>query len=288
MGTQVKPLDRGTGSRMLKLALLGATFVSLCVLFLLMFDGFQPDQYSLSDRYFPSPTVTISRTPTLTPTVTITPSPTLTLTPSFTPTPTLTSTTTPTPHLGLAAPQGVEVLNDTFETNAGGWSPFFPYNTVDIQNGKLTVLSTGVGLRGIALCTNCVTSGQTLYVQAEVIPEKRSPLDHGLVFCANSNEATFYAFMINLTYSFYNVYKHEGKDWNTLISNVQTDAINKFPASNTLGVYFDQGRMDLYINDQLVDSYTDSQPFQCSSAGIMINSGRLNLYADNFYTYTVK
>jgi len=40
------------------LSLLGAAFAGICILFIAAFIWFQPDQLSLSDRYFPSPTVT--------------------------------------------------------------------------------------------------------------------------------------------------------------------------------------------------------------------------------------
>lgn len=43
-----------------KIAALGAFFVMVCIFFIIAFIGFQPDQTSLSDSYFPSPTATFT------------------------------------------------------------------------------------------------------------------------------------------------------------------------------------------------------------------------------------
>ena len=73
MDTNVQPVNETTGTRAIKLGLLSASFITISVLFLAMFSFFQPDQLSLSDSYFPSPTVTITPSPTLTPTPSRTP-----------------------------------------------------------------------------------------------------------------------------------------------------------------------------------------------------------------------
>jgi hypothetical protein len=37
-----------------------------------------------------------------------------------------------------------------------------------------------------------------------------------------------------------------------------------YPEVNTLGVYFNKGQIELYINGILVTSYTDMQPYHFS------------------------
>lgn len=283
MDTNVRPLDDAAGTRILKLALLGGAFAMLCLFFLLMFTWFQPDQLSLSERYFPSPTATHTPKPTFTATSTLTPSPT------HTPTPTLAPTITPTPHLLLAAPEGVTVVEETFDSNTRGWIHYYSSNAMNIDNGELSIRSKEVGYIGVAACMGCVgVAEQTLYLQADLRLAKNSPIDHGLVYCAASKNDSFYAFRINQAFSYYMLSRHYDEDWDTLIAGTRTDVIHKYPASNTLSVYFDQGKMDLYINDQLVDSYVDPEPFACSWLGIIIDNGTLNLMADNLYAYTVK
>src|ERR1041385_5624042 len=86
-------------TRILRILLLSAGLVMICLFFISAFTWFQPDQLSLSDRYFPSATATITGTPTFTPTITSTS--TITSTPTVTFTPTASST----PTVNVAATQ---------------------------------------------------------------------------------------------------------------------------------------------------------------------------------------
>ncbi len=276
-----KTINEKTSARIIQMSLIGAAFVGICLLFLLMFVWFQPDQLSLSDRYFPSPTATQTQTPSSTPTATFTPS----ATPTYTPT--LTATMTPTPHLLLAPPQDVIVRTETFDESARTWNAYYSNTTVRVKDGKLLLKSNETGYIGIAICSGC-TYEQILYLQAELLLEKNLPIEHGLAFCASSLDDNFYTFLINQSYSSYSLLKHKRDSWDTLISNQSTDVINKYPASNTVSVYFDQGKMNMYINDQLVDSFIDTEPLKCSWAGIVIDNGTLNLMVDNIFTYTMK
>lgn len=280
----INPFDQDDDPRrrIILLSVSAAAFIGCCVVFLAAFFYFQPDQLSQVARYFPSATATFTRTPTTTPTLTFTP--TLTPTKTSTPSPTI----TPTPHLLLAAPQDVTVLEETFDSNSRGWDPYYSNNTLRVKDGKLLIKSDETGFIGIAICIDCMDYEQTLYLQAELLLDEGTSHQHGLAFCAASKDNEFYTFMINQKNSYYNLYKHRGDEWETLIGNARTDAINKYPASNTLGVYFDQGKMELYINNIQVESYTDDSPFQCSWAGVIIDDGPLNLVADNVFSYTVK
>jgi hypothetical protein len=62
--TIVNTLDQDEQrGRILKIVLLGAAFAVICLLFSTAFVWFQPDQLSLSERYFPSPTAAPTGTP---------------------------------------------------------------------------------------------------------------------------------------------------------------------------------------------------------------------------------
>ena len=287
MDTNLKPTNKEVSTRTIKLALLGVAFAGLCLLFLWMFTWFQPDQYSLSDRYFPSATPTSTRTPTLTPTITLTPTlrPTRTLWP--TPTSTFTPTVTPTPHVLLAPPEGVTVLEETFDSNVRGWQPYYSMNTLRVEDGKLFIKSDVRGHAAIATCFDCIELGETFYFQAELLSEKNVSIRHGLAFCGSGVANEYYTFMINQQYSFYALTKNRLHNQEMLIANSRS-FIQKYPASNTFAVYFNEGKIDLYINDTPVSSYTDPDPFDCQWAGIIINSGEVTLAADNVFTYTVK
>jgi hypothetical protein len=287
MDSNIKPVDGTAGARGIKLSLLGAALAFLCMFFLLMFSWFQPDQLSLSDRYFPSPTATSTRTPTLTPTPTFTPSLTPTLTNTPTKTPSQTPTITPTPHVLIAPPEGITVVQETFEHSTHFWDPYYGNNTVRMDDGKMSVESDADGYVGIAICIDCLDYEQTFYLQAELLLEEESTTEHGLAFCAASSNDAYYTFMINQQYSRYILYKHQDDTWETLISNERVNPVNKFPASNTLGVSFDNGKMELYVNNILIDSYTDESPLTCAWAGVIVNDGNIKLTVDNIFTYTI-
>lgn len=71
------PAQNEQKARLIKIALLGSAFLVFCMLFGAAFTWFQPDQLSLSDRYFPTSTRTFTPTVTMTPTATLTPTPNL-------------------------------------------------------------------------------------------------------------------------------------------------------------------------------------------------------------------
>lgn len=258
--------------RLYSLSLLGAAFAGVCILFSVAFIWFQPDQLSLSDRYFPSPTATLTPTKTATPTATNTP----TKTP--TPIPTL------TPHVLIAPPNGITVLEEKFDTNAHDWDKYYSNNSVRIKDGKLLVKSNEAGYIGMALCYGCEIFNKTYYIQAELIPEENTPINHGLSFCVGTDES-YYVFDIRA--STYSLSKLKDENWERLINSSLSKQISKYPVSNTLGVYYDKGKMDLYINGVLVESYQDRYPLICSWAGFFIDDGTANLIVDNAYFYNV-
>jgi hypothetical protein len=285
MDTNIKPMNKEAMTRTIRLGLLAATFVSICLLFLWMFSSFQPDQYSLSDRYFPSATATHTRTPTptRTPRPTHTPSltPTVTLTPTLTPT----ATITPTPHAFLAPPQGVTVLAETFDSSVRGWEPYSSNSSLRVDNGRLVIRSNQQGQAGMALCFDCPEYDQTFYFQAELLPEKDISIRHGLAFCAASRENEYYSFTIDQTYLLYRLSKHNTAGLYTLQAGY-TNSINKHPLSNVVAVYFEDGRIGVYVNNVRVTTYADPHPFECKWAGLTINNGDIDLLADNIFSYT--
>jgi hypothetical protein len=281
MDTNIEPTHEAPGARPTKLGLLSAGFVTMCILFLAMFSFFQPDQLSLSDRYFPSPTATLTGTPTSTPTLTPT------RTPRPTPTNTLPPSLTPTAYLLLQPLEGVTVVKDTFESNTLGWSPFFSNTTLRIENGKLLMQSKETGYIGLVTCRDCLDDDQWLYLQAELLPEKDVSTEYGLAFCASQLNSAYYVFFIDANSSSYALYKHKGDNWEPLIINAPSKEIHKFPASNTLAVNFDDGHIDLYINGSHAETYNDADPLVCRWSGVIIGDGKVNLSVDNVYAYNL-
>lgn len=265
------PTDANTSSaRPLKLAWLGTASAAICLLFIIAFNSFQPDQKPLSDLYFPSPTAS----PTLTPTPTSTP--------------TSTPTLTPTPYAYLAPPAGILVYEEKFDTNSNSWDAYHKNNTTSIRNGKLVLRSNERGQEGLALCYGCENTTDNFYFQAELLPEKPIAIRYGILFCASENSNEYYVFAIDEVFSLYTLYKLSPSNQQTLISSVRTEFIHKYPIHNTIGVKFSGGTMDLYLNDHKLNSFKDDNPFSCKWPGVFVEDGIFNLFVDNIFSYNVK
>src|SRR5512134_2821886 len=119
------PFDDDEGhTRGVRLSLLGAALL-LCLGFSwLGFLQYQVDAISIFNRYFPSPTVTLTPTQTPVPSITPTPSRTPTVTPTQPP------TRTPTPHVLLTPSNEEPVFEDAFDSNTHGWLAYYASGNV--------------------------------------------------------------------------------------------------------------------------------------------------------------
>jgi len=267
-----KPTSTPVETRTFKLVSLAAAFIAICLLFIVAFNSFQPDQKSLSDLYFPSPTATFTFTPTLTSTPTSTSTPTPTSTPDY---------------LLTAVSQGNIVFAENFETNDNAWEGFYFYDTVAVKDGQLSLATGNKGSIGIAYCALCPTTGETYFLEAEITSEQNTSARYGLAFCFDKNYSNFYVFQTNSTSNQFDLYKHTALGWKALARNKYSVAKQSFPLSNKLGVYFDHGTINLYINDTLAYSYVDDESNSCEQYGFFINSG-VKLFADNLTIYDIQ
>ena len=269
---------KASSTRFFKLTSLVVGFIALCLMFIIAFVGFKPDQYSLSDRYFPSPTATNLRPPTLTPTATITPTITATLGP--------TPTSTPNYFLtAISQGEGNIAFEDNFETNDNNWEGFFSNSTVTIEDGRLSLASDSQAYIGMSYCTSCPPVGDTYYLEAEVSSETDSATaNYGLAFCLDKNYTDYYVFQVNPTSKLFDLYKHHDTWWDTLAHDTYAPTEESIPAADKLGVYFDHGIINLYVNNSLVYSYVDEQPISCKRYGFFKNSGE-KIFADNLIIY---
>jgi len=257
-------------TRLFKLAAFAVFFVVVCLLFFLAFDNFQPDQKSLSDLYFPSPTATFTLTPTPT------------LTPTSTPSP------SPTPYVYLTPPAGILIFEETFDSNSKAWDAYYKTNVVRVANGKLILRSNEKGQEGMALCPDCENTTDEFYFQAELLPEKPIAIRYGISFCASENENEFYVLAVDEVFSLYTLYKHSPTDQQTLIRGERTEYIRKYPSPNTIGVKYTGGTMDLYLNNYKLNSFTDNNPLLCKWSGVFVENGIFNLIVDNVFAYGLK
>ena len=278
-GGTVMETKTSAGSRTTQITALGFTFITICILFTIAFNDFQPDQYSLSDRYFPSSTPTNTRTPTLTPTPTFTPTNTFT--------PTVTATPTPDYLLTVVTRNNV-IFEDHFDTNENNWGGFYSGSTVTIENGKLNLLSENSGFIGVSFCITCPETGDSFFLEAELAVKENKTTSYGLAFCSNGYGADYYVFQIKPIGKTFILYKHSDTGWQNLTENQYSSAIEMFPAANKLGVYYDHGAIKLYINDKNVLAYEDKAPYSCKRSGFFVNGSGVNLLADNLTVYDIQ
>jgi len=280
--TTSQPLDEDGSGQRLVWFLLGVAALGCGLLFVLAFLFFRPDTQALVDQYFPSATPT--QTATRRPTATARPSPTPTPTKTLTPTPTITST----PHVLITPAQGETVFNETFDTNDRKWYGYYNGSQVAVEHGKLTVRSEKTGFIALAFCTNCLSMKDAFYYQAEVSTLADTGEFYGLSFCSPGYGSNFYAFQVSPRTNQYNLSKHSATGWEILIASQYAGSLNDFPDTNILGLYFDHGQMEFYINSIHLISYKDSKPFDCTKAGFYVNNGEFDMIVDNVFAYQVQ
>ena len=278
--TIVSPLDEHKG-RILNLALLGASFGLSCILFITAFIGFQPDQFSLSDRYFPSPTPTSTGTPTRTPTITLTPTITNTPTATLIPTRTHTATMTLTPTVTLTGTPNEatqQALKEAFEATAvvvsQDWQPVFsetfekdqnqwPTGSQDDDLKEITYkvvddryrLNIKAHKKFIGLVDIPTTSVRNFYFSAEVRQVRGAVrTDYGFIFRRDSNGNYYYFGMNDLRQ--YTVRRFYNNEWSALIDWTSSAAI-KHNDSSELSVIAEDDHFRLFINDQFVAEIHD-------------------------------
>jgi hypothetical protein len=278
----MSPVEDDHSGRTFVWLLLGVAAISCGVLFAAGFFFFKPDAQALVDKYFPSPTATFTRTPTSTPTITLTP--TNTPTPTLTPSPTLSAT----PHVLITPAEGETVFEETFDTNERKWYAYYQDNTVLVEDGRLTLRSEESGYIGVAFCTTCPVFDDPFYFKAEVTTLNNTFEEYGLVFCSPGYGTNFYVFQMNARTQYFDLYKHSATGWEPLATARRSSNIRDFPATNTLAVYFDHGAISLYINDALVNSYKDDDPFMCRRAGFIVDEGKIDMIVDNIFAYKIQ
>lgn len=257
-------------------AILGIGTLCLCTLAFVMLYLYKPNPQEFLNQYFPSPTATYTHTPPSTPTKT--------LTPTRTPTPTITTT----PHPFLDPAEGVTVFNETFESNTWDWDAAYRNNSSNVENGKLMIKSNELGYVGMALCYGCKAFINGFYYQAELLPEEETSVSYGISYCASLSSNDYYVFQVNTLLPTYSLFKYASDDWEVFINREPSNTINKYPGSNTLGVKYDQGKMDLYINGILVDSYMDENQPSCNKIGVFVDGSNLEIFADNIFVYDLE
>lgn len=250
--------------RTFRLASFGAGFMVICLLFIIAFIGFQPDQYSLSDLYFPSPTITLTRTPTPTPTATLTPTPTLTSTPNWTATQKIIEATgTAQVIQTIVAEAGNEwnvLLSDPFDSNENSWyegTADDDYSTIiyKINAGKYQWDASSK--KGFIVWTTADSQSLTdFYLSVDVQLIKGIYFsDYGVIFRKDVANNFYYLGMDNNQYF---VSLNYNDEWTDIIDRKFSATILPNQA-NKVTVIARGTHFIILINDQFVAEFDDEQ-----------------------------
>lgn len=251
--TDQNEIDREESyKRPITLILLGMIIIGACTLFITAFNLFQPDQLSLSDRYFPSPTATF--TPTLTPTPT----------PNLTATQQVIRSTATAQAIQVLATDSISkwpvLFTDPFDTNNNQWDvgvdedDFLKVNR-QITNGKYQWDATAK--KGfIAWIPAYTKSVSNFHLSADIEQlDGSSQSDYGLIFREDAN-SNFYYFGIDRDGFFVSV--NYNSDWSDLIEFTVSSAILP-KGTNRLTVIAEGSHFIFFINDHYVGEMTDDQ-----------------------------
>lgn len=272
--TTVSPLDEQK-SRTLNLVLLVTTLGLTCLLFVVAFNGFQPDQFSLSDRYFPSPTATSTgtptRTPTNTPTATITKTPTNTFTPTVTATPTVALTSTPNLAMLQADQEAFEatavsadqnwqlVFSEIFDNNRNQWPSGAANDDLKEINYEIAGGTYSLHTKAYQEFFGSVDIPTARVQDFEFSVEVRqvrgaARTDYGLIF-RKDTRGNYYYFGVNdlRQYTFRRFYNNE---WSELIGWTSSTALRS-GTLNRLTAIAEDNHLILLINDVFVASVDD-------------------------------
>lgn len=204
-----------------------------------------------------------------------------------------------TPQILFDIPQDQKFNFENFTSNYRGWNLYFRAGKVEIINGKMVVQSY-IEEPAIVSNQNFIKTSDTYYLQADLIADKITiNQEYGLVFGLNGIENTLYLFEINPEENLFRLFKHTIEtnfqisnshkptkhDWIILIDYTRAN-MNQYPKENILGVHFDKGIIQLFINGIQVANHIDKQPLQFSGVGVYISNTGYRLIVDNFFAYT--
>lgn len=292
----MSPIEDDHSGRTFVWLLLGVAAIGCGVLFAAAFFFFKPDAQALVDKYFPSPTATVTRTPTVTPSAT--PSPTLTATPTLNMTATaaaLQATDTAMAYQTVAAnaaSSGRVIFKDTFDSNKNNWQikqtdDDYALTTYEIADGMYTWDMTA-HQPVISWITTSPKSLTDFYLSVE-IKQASGPdsADYGVVFREDA-DSNFYYFGINEQGQYALYLYNEG--WSTLVDWTQSDLIQ--PGEfNKITLIAEGSHFIFFINGQYLTDITDDS-IRSGTAALAVELAEENDQAvfqfDNFELSTPK
>jgi len=187
--------------------------------------------------------------------------------------------------IGPQPTAGIEVFHEDFSTNQRSWISYYSDMETSVRNGTIFIESYNKGYVGLAVCDTCDSYTGTYYIQADLALDQSSTVLFGLAF--SITDRGYYIVEVNAKNRLFSVYKLVNGAWDVLIENQYAASIENHPQTNTLGVYFDQGRIEVYINDELAGTTEDPNPYTGGLFGLYVDDATVVLQADEVYAYQV-
>lgn len=207
------------------------------------------------------------------------------LAPAATPTPAPTATG---PRALIYPPPRADMLrSDDLSTGLDGWYSLYANGKMENIKGQLVLQTNRRGQPALAVNAKLLDAGTKYYIQADLATDTLPTGSYGLVFGASESLGTFYLFDCTPPLNTCRLLKITGSDTDALIADIKAE-LEPYPNPNTLSVYFDDGRIELYTNAELVSSYTDKQPFRYTGVGVLVWFPGFRVVADNFQGYSEK
>jgi hypothetical protein len=205
-----------------------------------------------------------------------------------TPVPTPTPVAVSTPHILVYQPPSASIIRSAdFSSGLGDWSLLYPVGKIESIDGRLVLQSKIFSQPVIGVNQDFIASAPKYYVQAEFSTDVPSDGGYGLVFGANKQGGTFYAFEVAPGFTMCRLWRFTQGRWDQLGKDIPAE-FAAYPEPNILSAYFDVGRIELYINGGLLWSYIDNDPLRFTGVGVFVLQPGFRLYADNFFAYSEK
>jgi hypothetical protein len=166
---------------------------------------------------------------------------------------------------------------EQFQDNSRGWASLDANAQVEVRDGNLFLNAKQVDPPAIAYCTgqDCIPVGDRYYYQVVLAEGTPAEQGIGLVFGLDPATDTYYRFSIRPSDGKVSLRKRVNGAWSGPANWEDSTVITASPGINTLGVAFQGGIIDLYINGQRIANRVDTEPLPAGAIGMIAEGGGL-------------
>jgi hypothetical protein len=190
----------------------------------------------------------------------------------------------------MSLTEGPPVLDEKFADNTNNWLGLSPASEFTIQENQIRMKSNEAGQVAVVYCGGdaCSSFEKSYYYQAEVVEDRPTTQGIGLVFGLDTQRKVYYAFKIKPDSGTYSLVKLVDGNWSPLVDWTPSPAIFPNPKPNLLGVSYQDGNIDLYVNNSRVNSYKDKNPYDAGRVGLFAEQDGVRLMGSNVQVYQLR